>query len=67
MAQRKTKEERKAIQRRLAVHRGTMGLLRKAHFESGGDLASWRGRASVQTDRKKAANKKACRKRVTFD
>ena len=65
MAQRRTKEERKALKRKLEAHRGTMGLIRKAHFETGGDLASWRGRASVQTDRRKKANKRACRKRVT--
>ncbi len=37
---------------------------RKAHFESGGDLAQWRGRAAVFKDKKKAANKKKCRKPI---
>ena len=37
---------------------------RKAHFESGGDVAQWRGRATVFKDRKKAANKKHCRKAI---
>jgi len=57
-----SKEERKALKRKLALHRGTMGLLRKAHFEAGGDIAGWRGRASVQTDRRKQENKDACRR-----
>ena len=52
------KKNKKAIQ----AHKATMGLLRKAHFESGGDLASWRGRANVFVDRKKKQNKNACRK-----
>ena len=64
MAQRRTKEERKALKRKLALHRGTMGAVRKAHFEAGGDLASWRGRASVETDRRKQADKRRCRGRV---
>lgn len=37
---------------------------RKAHFKSGGDLAQWRGRAAIFKDRKKAANKKKCRKPI---
>lgn len=61
------KEERKALKRKLASHRGAMGLIRKAHFEAGGDVASWRGRASVQTDRRKQENKRRCRKAVTFE
>ena len=60
------KEERKALKRKLKAHRGTMGLIRKSHFESGGDVASWRGRASVQTDRRKQENKRRCRQSVTF-
>ena len=53
-----TKKNKKAIE----AHKASMGLLRKAHFESGGDLASWRGRANVYVDRKKKQNKNACRK-----
>jgi hypothetical protein len=58
------REERKAVKRKLEQHRGTMGLIRKEYFENGGDLAGWRGRSSVQTDRRKKKNKKACRGRV---
>jgi hypothetical protein len=34
---------------------------REAHFAAGGTPAMWRGRAATFTDRKKAANKRACR------
>ena len=38
------------------------GLDRQRHFESGGDLVSWRGGTrTVTVDRKKQKNKKACR------
>jgi len=37
---------------------------RKAHFESGGSLESWRGRHMVVPDKRKAANKRACRSGV---
>jgi len=37
---------------------------RKAHFANGGTLATWRGRASAFTDRRKRANKRACRGQV---
>jgi hypothetical protein len=59
------KRERKvALQRKLASHRGAMGAIRKAHFEANGTLAGWRGRSSVRTDRRKQADKRACRQRV---
>jgi hypothetical protein len=37
---------------------------RKAHFASGGDLATWRGIHTVQKDRRKEASRKACRNRT---
>jgi len=37
---------------------------RKAHFAAGGTLAMWRGAAHTFADRKKKANKRACRGRV---
>ena len=37
---------------------------RKAHFESGGSRESWRGRHMVVPDKRKAANKRACRSGV---
>ena len=38
------------------------GRRRAAHFAGGGDVARWRGRASVVQSKKHVANKKACRK-----
>ena len=37
---------------------------RKAHFANGGTLAMWRGASQNFVDRKKKANKNACRGRV---
>ena len=48
--------------KKILSHKAVMGLKRKAFFESGGDLASWRGRPSVHVDKKKKNNKKACRR-----
>ena len=38
------------------------GIRRAKHFESGGDIAGWRGRARRFSDQKKEAQKRACRK-----
>ena len=43
------------------------GARRKAHFKMGGSLATWRGRAAVEPDRKKEARKRACRGRVRME
>jgi hypothetical protein len=51
----------------LTANRAAMGHLRKSHFSSGGDLASWRGRHDVYVDRKKHANKRACRGKMKWD
>ena len=57
-----TKQEAKAQLKALAAARG---IDRKHHFESGGDLVSWRGGTrTVQVDRKKQRNKRRCRGRV---
>ncbi len=56
-------DKKKKIKKALQNQRAVMGLLRKSHFEAGGDLASWRGRSNVYIDRKKKNNKYACRKR----
>jgi len=42
------------------------GAARRAHFENGGTLATWRGRPARFDDRKKAARKAACRKPVRY-
>ena len=38
------------------------GIRRQQHFENGGNIAGWRGRAKRVTSAKKEASKKACRK-----
>ena len=58
---------RKSVNKQLRTNRAIMGLLRKSHFQSGGDLASWRGRHDVRTDRKKHLSKHACRGKVRWD
>jgi len=39
---------------------------RRAHFKAGGSLATWRGRPARFQDRKKVANKRACRGKVAY-
>jgi hypothetical protein len=39
------------------------GILRKAHFEAGGDVASWRGRHTVNRDKSRESKRLACRGR----
>ena len=57
-----SKKQRKAVlKRKLQSNRAVQGLMRKDHFENGGDLASWRGTANVFTDRRKKADKRSCR------
>ena len=58
----KTKKN-KNLKHLLRTNRAVMGMLRKSHFESGGDLASWRGRKDIFVDRKKERSKLACRKK----
>ena len=49
---------------KIRLHKAVKGIQRKRHFESGGDVASWRGRANVFVDRKKRENKRVCRVKV---
>ena len=58
------KQERAKMKKKVSGHKAAMGLIREAHFSAGGDLPSWRGRANVFVDRKKKADKGACRKRL---
>ena len=51
----------------LKSNRAVMDHFRKSHFSSGGDLTSWRGRHDVYVDRKKQANKYACRGMQKWD
>jgi hypothetical protein len=54
-------------ERTLARNRSQAGEDRRSHFENGGDLASWRGRASVFKDRRKERDKRQCRSKITED
>lgn len=46
--------------------KGAAAARRKAHFEAGGTLAMWRGAATTFRDRKKVADRKACRGKVRY-
>jgi len=48
-------------------NRQSAGADRKRFFEEGGDISQWRGRSTVFTDKKKKANKHACRKGVEHE
>ena len=61
----KSKKSKK-FQSAMASSRAIRGIQRRNHFKNGGTLADWRGSKSVETDRKKAASKKACRGRVSW-
>ena len=54
-------EQMTPAERTLATNRSRAGEDRRSHFENDGDLASWRGRASVFKDRRKEIDKKRCR------
>lgn len=56
-----TRQEKKAQKQQLKMLAGVRGEMRKAHFANGGDMAGWRGTASVIPDKKKKRNKRACR------
>jgi len=55
------------VQQIMAHTRAQAGLDRKHFFASNGDLAQWRGRATVQKDRKKEEVRKKCRGKVSHD
>lgn len=38
------------------------GQERKMHFEGGGTVSQWRGKSWTNTDRRKEASRKACRR-----
>ena len=54
----------KKAKKKFCMIKAVAAAKRKSHFESGGDLASWRGRSTVFSDRKKSKLKKICRKKV---
>jgi hypothetical protein len=60
------KSDRKKVKELLKSNRAIMGHLREAHFSSGGDLASWRGRHDVYSDKRKERSRRACRSKNRF-
>jgi len=46
----------------IAASKAIRGIDRANHFANGGTVEGWRGRRSVNIDRKKEASRKACRK-----
>ena len=54
-------------ERALERNRQVAGAERERYFEEGGDLPGWRGRSTIFTDRKKKADKHACRKRTNYE
>lgn len=59
------KARKKKNKLKIQGHKDLMGAKRKAYFESGGDISTWRGRASRFVDQKKKQNKNACRKNIS--
>lgn len=51
----------------LRYARASAGLERKQHFAAGKDLESWRPRRKVEPERRREANKKACRGKVRWE
>jgi len=49
------------IHKMICVLTRIRGIERINHFAEGGTLEQWRGRCQVQRDKKKEANKRACR------
>lgn len=43
------------------------GIDRKRHFESGGSLDAWRGRHSIEINKKRMSKRFACRKEIKDD
>jgi len=58
------RQQKAALKRKLEALRGVNGVHRATYFEKGGDLAGWRGRSSVQKDKRKESNKRRCRQPV---
>jgi len=56
--------KRKQKQKRWDGGKAAKSAARQVHFAKGGTLATWRGRPARFTDRRKQANKKACRGRI---
>ena len=61
---RRRKSKDPAVIEQLRHMRGVAGMEREEFFTSGGDVKQWRPPKRVEIDRRRQANKKACRGRV---
>jgi len=50
---------------KMEAYKRQRALQREEHFRNGGTLSDWRGLHIVEEDKKKAADKDACRERIT--
>ena len=50
---------------KIEANKRQRALQREEHFRNGGTLSDWRRRAYAEEDKKKAADKDACRERIT--
>lgn len=66
MARRKGKSKNPRLDRIKEQLRAQAGLDRQAFFASGGEMVRWRGLHIVFSDKKKKANRRACRKKVNY-
>jgi hypothetical protein len=55
-------QKNKSAQAIIKRLRAVQGVIRKEHFAAGGSVHEWRGMHLVQRDRKKEANRQACRR-----
>lgn len=49
---------------KIEAYKRQRALQREEHFRNGGTLADWRGLHIVEEDKKKRADKDACRERI---
>ena len=61
---RRRKSRDPAVIKQLRHLRGVAGVEREEFFANGGDLKQWRPPKRVEVDKRRRANKKACRGRV---
>ena len=60
----RTRSQNPAVVDQLRHLRGVAGKEREEFFKSGGDVKQWRPPKKVEVDKRRQADKKACRGRV---
>ena len=61
---RRRKSKDPAVIEQLRHLRGVAGVERKEFFANGGDVKQWRAPKRVEVDKRRQANKRACRGRI---